>query len=183
MPTPVCSTNPLQQGDFPKKDLAEDGYSGTCPVGKYEPNAFGLYNTVGNVWEWTSSQGPKDKGNVVRRVLRGASFVDSADGKFNHLANVNARMFNTEDSASSNTGVRCAYGPEPTAGSKFGYQYPKEKPQMDQETLNKIVEEGGVEALQKYLGKSAQVMTAGELMKQKDEIARQRAESLMRDEV
>lgn len=146
---------------------------------KYEPNAYGMYNMVGNVWEWTSTEGPKEKG-ATRRVLRGASFVDSQDGKFNHEATVNARMFNTEDSASSNTGVRCAYGKQ----SGFsGYRYPKEKPQMDQETLAKIVEEGGVEALQKYLGDSAQVMTAGELQKKKDELAKQREQLLEKDEI
>lgn len=154
------------QGAFPTQDDASDGFSGPCPVTKFEPNGFGLYNMVGNVWEWTDSQGPKGDGGVTTRVLRGASFVDSVDGKFNHKACVNSRMSNTEDSASSNTGARCAYG----AASKKGYRYPKEKPRMDQETLSKIVEDGGIEALQKHLGDSAQVMTAKDLKDKKEKL-------------
>ena len=154
----------IWQGAFPKKDEAEDGFSGTCPVDKFEPNAFGLYNTVGNIWEWTDTKGPLGDKAAVTRILRGASFVDSLDGKFNHKANINSRMHNSEDSASSNTGMRCAYGPV----SKKGYRYPKEKPRLDQDLLSKIAEEGGIEALQEYLGSSAKVMRAKDLKEQKE---------------
>lgn len=40
------------QGSFPFDNSLEDGYLGTAPVYSYEPNKNGLYQMIGNVWEW-----------------------------------------------------------------------------------------------------------------------------------
>ena len=64
-----------------------DGYEYTAPVGSFAPNAFGLYDVLGNVYEWTQdcwngsyAGAPADgsawqSGDCGRRVLRGGSWA------------------------------------------------------------------------------------------------------------
>ncbi|XP_032630321.1 inactive C-alpha-formylglycine-generating enzyme 2 isoform X2 [Chelonoidis abingdonii] len=103
-----------RQGIFPKVDMAEDGYHGVSPVNAFSPqNNYGLYDLLGNTWEWTASEyqphGPMSRQRAQKmHVLRGASWIDTVDGSANHKARVTTRMGNTPDSASDNLGFRCA---------------------------------------------------------------------------
>lgn len=80
----------IWQGPFPIRDEAKDGYAGLAPAGHFPPNGYGLYDMIGNVWEWTSSlyrpdhrkltpstsYDPSQPGVEVR-VIKGGSFLCS----------------------------------------------------------------------------------------------------------
>jgi formylglycine-generating enzyme required for sulfatase activity len=75
--TPLANT---WQGVFPFQDSGADGFTGTAPVACFPPNARGLYDMIGNVWEWTSDPfvgaAPRDvarNGDAQMRVLKGGS--------------------------------------------------------------------------------------------------------------
>jgi formylglycine-generating enzyme required for sulfatase activity len=76
-----------------RKSYCGDDFEYTAPVGSFAANAFGLYDTVGNVWEWTCSEYEnrykgKEKHCLSKNrannrgpfVLRGGSWDGSAGG-------------------------------------------------------------------------------------------------------
>ena len=105
------------QGSFPSSNVASDGWEFTAPVGQYGPqNAYGLYNMVGNVWEWVddwwagppgaAGGGGSDEAPKSDKVKRGGSFLCHPDYCFRYRNS--ARSKNTPDSTASNLGFRCA---------------------------------------------------------------------------
>jgi formylglycine-generating enzyme required for sulfatase activity len=42
------------QGEFPRQNLALDGFARTAPVAAFPANGYGVCDMIGNVWEWTA---------------------------------------------------------------------------------------------------------------------------------
>lgn len=104
------------QGEFPRHNTGEDGWLTTAPVRSFEPNGYGLWQPVGNVWEWCADffdprfyasspvHDPRGPAAGSARVLRGGSYLC-------HLSYCNryrnsARSSNTPDSSMGNAGFR-----------------------------------------------------------------------------
>nr|KAF6476394.1 sulfatase modifying factor 1 [Rousettus aegyptiacus] len=107
----------IWQGEFPVTDTGEDGFRGTAPVDAFPPNAYGLYNVVGNAWEWTSdwwtvhhtveeTLNPKGPPSGKDRVKKGGSYM--CHKSYCYRYRCAARSQNTPDSSASNLGFRCA---------------------------------------------------------------------------
>ena len=106
------------QGDFPGRNAVADGYYGTCSVDAFPANGFGLYNTTGNVWEWTadwfhpsfrerdSSIDPKGPPRGTSKVQKGGSYL--CHHSYCRRYRTAARNASTPDSSTGNAGFRCA---------------------------------------------------------------------------
>ncbi|XP_052832874.1 inactive C-alpha-formylglycine-generating enzyme 2 [Octopus bimaculoides] len=80
----------LWQGKYPEEDKKYDEWAGTSPVDAFPAqNSYGMYDMLGNVWEWTESlyfDRVIDRNKQpLRYVLKGGSFIDTRDGSYNYV--------------------------------------------------------------------------------------------------
>lgn len=108
------------QGAFPWQNLGCQGYRGTSPVGAFPPNGFGLFDMIGNVWEWTTTDwtphsaraccGPA-AGTPAQpvRVIKGASHLCAPN--YCRRYRPAARQPEPVDTSTSHLGFRCVRRP------------------------------------------------------------------------
>jgi len=120
------------QGIFPLRNLESDGFKGIAPVACFEPNEFGLYDMVGNVWEVTASfyrpghdraaidgkRGPSENSiyddlntQSASRVMKGGSFLCAPN--YCQRYRPASRHASDPGLGTSNVGFRLAYDVEP----------------------------------------------------------------------
>ncbi len=109
------------QGNFPYENLELDRYARTSPVRAFPQNGYGLYDMIGNVWEWTSTRFsprhlsgaaqpaccPEPTGDPsINQVLKGGSHLCAPE--YCHRYRPAARSPQSQDSSTTHIGFRCA---------------------------------------------------------------------------
>ena len=81
---------------------------GPLPVEAYDANGYGLYNMVGNVWEWIADTADAKAngidGGVPRKYLKGGSYMCHPDTCYRYR--IAARISNSIDTSTGHTGFR-----------------------------------------------------------------------------
>jgi formylglycine-generating enzyme len=126
------------QGEFPWQNLCLDGFGRTSKIGVFSPNGYGLYDMIGNVWEWTTDWysardtadalkaccipenprgGPveasfdaaRPQSRIPRKVVKGGSFLCAPN--YCRRYRPAARHAQPTDSGMSHVGFRCVFRP------------------------------------------------------------------------
>jgi formylglycine-generating enzyme required for sulfatase activity len=127
------------QGHFPTENLALDGFERSAPVGSFPPNGYGLYDMIGNAWEWTADWysdrhlpaqsccgggdlnppgGSRERSidrsaganAMPRKVLKGGSFACAEN--YCRRYRPAARMHHPVDTGTNHITFRCVVRPE-----------------------------------------------------------------------
>lgn len=110
-PNNVFMTN-VWDGKTIKEQKVLDGYFYTSPIKSFPKSKSGLYDMVGNVWQWTSTTfSPYNKQisfteNTQIKVTRGGSFMYDEALELSYTTTFRGQ--NTTDSSLFNMGFRCA---------------------------------------------------------------------------
>lgn len=120
--TNLCN---LWQGKFPQTNTGKDGYLTTAPAKSFKPNGYGLYNLVGNVWDWTADtyhnnfrlnrSSETNPTNPPRseavKVAKGGSFL--CHKSYCYRYRIAARIGNSADSSTTHMGFRVIWDNPP----------------------------------------------------------------------
>jgi formylglycine-generating enzyme required for sulfatase activity len=116
------------QGEFPVHNELLDGWERTSPVRAFPPNGFGLFDLIGNVWEWTIDRvdtpatsntrkrccsptdpdyasNPIEMPSIARKVLKGGSHLCAPN--YCQRYRPAARIPQAVDTSTSHVGFRC----------------------------------------------------------------------------